>query len=141
MSAFEGLRPIITEHFYLDWLSHFKLKDIFDFQKIKDSRITIAITSDFINATMKDIMQQQALVWGVQDKQNHQFIGMVGLANLSQLNITIYTDLNAISPSTTTEIVQRLLSLQKEYWPQAQPKFQLHPVSKSPFPAGSTKND
>jgi RimJ/RimL family protein N-acetyltransferase len=141
MKTFEGLRPIITEHFYLDWLSHFKLKDVFAFQQISNPSITITITSNFINATMKDIMQRQALVWGVQDKQSQQFIGIVGLANLNHHKITVYTDLEFISPSSTIEIVQRLLKLQIAYWPQAKPELKLHPTIKSPFQASFTEKD
>lgn len=38
MRSFEGLRPIITEHFYMDWLTEFKLQSVIDFQKQQDEK-------------------------------------------------------------------------------------------------------
>ncbi len=130
MNSFEGLRPIMTQHFTLDWLTKFKLPEVIHFQQRTDTNADVHNTSDFINATMNDVMSKKALLWGVMNQQTHEFVGMAGIANLNQEEVTIYVNLVDMSADDVLEITHRVMQLQKEYWPNAKRRFNITPHDK-----------
>ena len=72
MNKFELYHPILTEHFALDWLTHSKVRDIFELRhdpeiaKASDRDIdaTIEDTTTYVNQMMRVVMNNEALIWG-----------------------------------------------------------------------------
>ncbi|MHA8110197.1 hypothetical protein ACYATP_01580 [Lactobacillaceae bacterium Melli_B4] len=87
MSTFEGLHPIMTAHYTLDWLTQFKVKDVDQLRKTLFTDQTDD-PSDFINSVMRKVMDGDQLWWAISDKQG-QLIGLVVIDDLtnSQVNV------------------------------------------------------
>ncbi|MBF7129121.1 GNAT family N-acetyltransferase [Pediococcus pentosaceus] len=83
MNKFELYHPILTEHFALDWLTHSKVRDIFELRhdpeiaKASDRDIdaTIEDTTTYVNQMMRLVMNNEALIWGITDQNTHEFLG------------------------------------------------------------------
>ncbi|UQS84428.1 hypothetical protein MOO46_04010 [Apilactobacillus apisilvae] len=131
MKSFEGIHPILTNNFRLDWLTEFKLQDVIDFQKKSDPESDIASTGNFINAAMIDVMRKKALLWGIENKETHQFIGMGGIANISEGDTapTIYLNIIEIDTTLEMEILNRIHKLAKDYWPTAKFYYNIQPTN------------
>ncbi|WP_220729320.1 hypothetical protein [Apilactobacillus zhangqiuensis] len=129
MRSFEGLRPIITEHFYMDWLTEFKLQSVIDFQKQQDEKADIMSTSNFINAIMNDIMSQKGLLWGVMDKNTKHFIGVAGISNLQSESPIVYVNVLNISDDAELELIRRIVQFKHQYWPEKSDQFNISPLN------------
>ncbi|KOY71084.1 hypothetical protein [Apilactobacillus kunkeei] len=127
MRSFEGLRPIITEHFYMDWLTEFKLQSVIDFQKQQDEKADIMSTSNFINAIMNDIMSQKGLLWGVMDKETKHFVGVSGISNLQSDSPIVYVNVLNISTDAELELIRRIVQFKHQYWPDKTAQFNISP--------------
>ncbi|TMT00022.1 hypothetical protein FD688_04780 [Apilactobacillus kunkeei] len=129
MRSFEGLRPIITEHLYMDWLTEFKLQSVIDFQKKQDDKADIMSTSNFINAIMNDIMSQKGLLWGVMNKENKQFVGVAGISNLQSNSPIIYVNVLNTSTEAELELIRRIVQFKNQYWPDKSFQFNISPLN------------
>ncbi|CAI2635226.1 hypothetical protein AKUA2003_11270 [Apilactobacillus kunkeei] len=129
MRSFEGLRPIITEHFYMDWLTEFKLQSVIDFQKQQDEQADIMSTSNFINAIMNDVMSQKGLLWGVMDKDTKQFVGVAGISNLQSDAPIVYVNVSNISSDAEIELIKRIAQFKHQYWPDKSSQFNVSPIN------------
>ncbi|MGQ2282540.1 hypothetical protein [Apilactobacillus kunkeei] len=129
MRSFEGLRPIITEHCYMDWLTEFKLQSVIDFQKKQDDKADIMSTSNFINAIMNDIMSQKGLLWGVMNKGSKQFVGVAGISNLQNNSPIIYVNVLNTSTEDELELIRRIVQLKNQYWPDKSFQFNISPLN------------
>ncbi len=129
MRSFEGLRPIITEHFYMDWLTEFKLQSVIDFQKQQDEKTDIMSTSNFINAIMNDIMSQKGLLWGVMDKETKHFVGVAGISNLQSDAPIVYVNVLNISTDAELELIKRIVQFKHQYWPDKNSQFNISPLN------------
>lgn len=83
MSKFELYHPILTPHYQLNWLTHFKAKDVNDLRQKINPHETMIETANYINREMSTVMNDKALTWGISDKQTDQFMGIVKLAPLT----------------------------------------------------------
>ncbi|WP_203649892.1 hypothetical protein [Secundilactobacillus yichangensis] len=79
MAKFELYHPILTPHYQLNWLTQFKVKDINALRQRINPSETMIETANYINREMSTVMNDQALTWGVSDKQQEDFIGIVSL--------------------------------------------------------------
>lgn len=129
MRSFEGLRPIITKHFYMDWLTEFKLQSVINFQKQQDEHTDIISTSNFINAIMNNIMSQKALLWGVMDKQTKNFIGVAGISNLQSDSPIVYINVLNTSTNAELELIRRIIQFKNQYWPEKTTQFNVSPLN------------
>lgn len=130
MKSFEGIHPILTNHLRLDWLTEFKLQDVIDFQKKFDKDANIKSTGDFINEAMKDVMRQKALLWGIENKETHEFMGMGGIANISGDDTapTIYIQaIDSMDTNLELELINRIHILAKNYWPTDKFSYNVYP--------------
>lgn len=131
MHSFEGLRPIITNHFYFDWLTKFPVKDVIAFQQRQDQDADLDNTSQFINATMNDVMSQKGLLWGISNKNDNQFIGVAGIANLNDETVTIYVNVISMDDNEELEIIKRMLQMKENYFADKPHRFMIKPLSDS----------
>ncbi|KPN80721.1 hypothetical protein RZ76_01670 [Apilactobacillus kunkeei] len=129
MRSFEGLRPIITEHFYMDWLTEFKLQSVIDFQQQQDEKADIMSTSNFINAIMNDIMSQKGLLWGVMDKETKDFVGVAGISNLQSDAPIVYVNVLNVSTDAELELIRRIVQFKHQYWPDKTSQFNISPLN------------
>ncbi|GAB6092787.1 GNAT family N-acetyltransferase [Furfurilactobacillus curtus] len=80
---FERYHPIMTAHYVLDWLTMYKVKDIFALRH--DETVAAMIgrnvdadlmtTTTYVNRTMSQVMNNEALIWGIGDKLTQQYLG------------------------------------------------------------------
>lgn len=79
MAKFELYHPIMTPHFSLDWLTQFKVKDINALRQRAVPGESMIDTASYVNREMSTVMHDQALTWGVAEKQSANFRGIVHL--------------------------------------------------------------
>lgn len=102
MAKFELYHPILTPHYQLNWLTQFKVKDINALRQRINPNETIIETANYINREMSTVMNDQALTWGVSDKQQDNFIGIVNLApSDQQVNEALLT-ITSVTPADQT---------------------------------------
>jgi len=93
MAKFELYHPILTPHYQLDWLTNFKVKDVNALRQISQPTESILETANYVNREMSTIMNDQALTWGVSDKQQDDLLAIVNLApanaNFKKAQLTI----------------------------------------------------
>ncbi|GAT18283.1 hypothetical protein IWT5_00556 [Secundilactobacillus silagincola] len=80
MAKFELYHPILTPHYQLNWLTNFKVKDINALRQTINPNESMIETATYINREMSTVMNDQALTWGVGDKQTDCFLGIITLA-------------------------------------------------------------
>lgn len=100
MAKFELYHPILTPHYQLDWLTNFKVKDVNALRQISQPTESILETANYVNREMSTIMNDQALTWGVSNKQQDDLLAIINLAPVTahfkkaQLTITQATKEN-----------------------------------------------
>lgn len=80
MAKFELYHPILTPHYQLNWLTQFKVKDINTLRQRLNAHESMIETANYVNREMSTVMNDQALTWGVSNKQQDDFLGIVNLA-------------------------------------------------------------
>ncbi|GAX04781.1 hypothetical protein IWT25_00074 [Secundilactobacillus pentosiphilus] len=80
MAKFELYHPILTPHYQLNWLTQFKVKDINALRQRLNIHESMIETATYVNREMSTVMNDQALTWGISNKQQDDFIGIVNLA-------------------------------------------------------------
>ncbi|CAM2815952.1 hypothetical protein [Fructilactobacillus fructivorans] len=90
MTKFESYHPIFTAHLELDWLTTTSLGQITQLLNGRtianvrlDGEYNASRTADLVNDDMRQIMQSQALIWAVKDKQTQVLLGIFAITNLA----------------------------------------------------------
>lgn len=91
MAAFEKYHPIMSRHYTLDWLTQFKLKDIYALRQEQEVAVaqerpidqTMTESARFVNRAMALVMADQALVYGVSAHNDDTLLAMLGLYGFS----------------------------------------------------------
>lgn len=93
MKRFERYHPLMTPHYTLDWLTTFSVKDIFALRQDKtlaqqnhrsfDTELTKTV--HYVNGVMRQVMNDQALIWGIRDRQTNDFVGIFELRHFNVL--------------------------------------------------------
>lgn len=116
MSKFELYHPILTPHYQLNWLTNFKVKDVNKLRQTINPKESMIETANYINREMSTVMNDQALTWGIGDKQQDNFIGIVHLApvdgNFKSAELTI-TRVNEEDQTLVDEIQSYLTEFSK----------------------------
>mgnify|MGYP000885396150 CR=1 FL=1 len=119
---FEKYHPIMTKHYELDWLTTFKVKEIFALRhdasvaKLtnRDVDATIMDTAAHVNRVMSKIMHNDALVWGIGDKRTGEFLGTFGfdsfVADRTTAAITFELLPSAQRQGVMSEVLSHMLS-------------------------------
>lgn len=80
MTKFELYHPILTPHYQLNWLTQFKVKDVNTLRRRLTAHESMIETANYVNREMSTVMNDQALTWGISNKQQDDFLGIVNLA-------------------------------------------------------------
>lgn len=91
MAAFEKYHPIMSRHYTLDWLTHFKLKDIYalrrehDVARAQERPIDTEMTESahFVNRAMALVMGDRALLYGVAAHGGDTLLATFGIFGFS----------------------------------------------------------
>ncbi|MEJ6399736.1 hypothetical protein [Nicoliella lavandulae] len=89
MNNFEGLHPIMTASYNLDWLTKYKVKDVETLRTNLNADQGPADSSTFVNDVMRKIMDGQQLCWGISDKAGN-LIGIVAIYDLSHPAVDVH---------------------------------------------------
>lgn len=108
MAQFERYHPIMTAHYQLDWLTQFKLTDINQLRQQTNAGETVVETADYVNRQMSTVMQNEALIWGIQDKARQQFNGIIGLTQLNDTPDTATLLLDLTPDADAAQVVREL---------------------------------
>ncbi|UQS86265.1 GNAT family N-acetyltransferase [Nicoliella spurrieriana] len=90
---FEGLHPLMTAHYRLDWLTKAKLPAVMKLNRALGHPSSLQATSEFVNETMRKIMAGQLLCWGISNR-DEQLIGLVTIKNLAEPEVVVTTKIN-----------------------------------------------
>lgn len=119
---FEKYHPIMTKHYELDWLTTFKVKEVFELRHDsniarlvnRDVDATIMDTAAHVNRVMSKIMNNDALVWGIGDKRTGEFLGTFGFDSFTvdRKNAAITFELlpSAQRQGVMSEVLSHMLS-------------------------------
>ncbi|MFC6255133.1 GNAT family N-acetyltransferase [Secundilactobacillus hailunensis] len=124
MAKFELYHPILTPHYQLDWLTNFKVKDVNALRQTINPKESMLETANYVNREMSTIMNDQALTWGVSDKQQDDLLAIVNLApaddqfKKAQLTITQVT-------KTSQSLVEEIENYMTEFAQNELQSFQL----------------
>ena len=69
MTKFELYHPILTPHYQLNWLTQFKVKDVNTLRRRLTAHESMIETANYVNREMSTVMNDQALTWGISNKQ------------------------------------------------------------------------
>ena len=71
----------MTQHFRMDWLNTFPLKDVLTFIRAKnfDASITASDIAQEINHHMEAIMKGEQLTYGISERGTNVFVGIIKL--------------------------------------------------------------
>ncbi|MCT3028080.1 N-acetyltransferase [Pediococcus parvulus] len=110
MERFEKYHPILTTHYTLDWLTATKVKDIYALRH--DTEIAamsgrhvdadINETVAYVNKTMRNIMHNDSLLWGISDRKTDEFLGTFCIWNFNK-------------EKTTAEVGYEILAAQQNH--------------------------
>ncbi|GLB46543.1 hypothetical protein WR164_05220 [Philodulcilactobacillus myokoensis] len=109
---FSSLHPFFTNHYKLDWINQFQIKDVLRFLRTIFPTVTPDGVANYINQSMKSIMQNQKLIFGIGDKKTDHFLGMIRIDfknHQATMNIDCVEKL--ADSEALIEIVQRMVTL------------------------------
>lgn len=86
-AIFEKYHPLLSAHYRLDWLTLFKLKEVYALrhdpaqaaQSGRETDATIEDTARYVNQAMRLIMRNEALLYGIGDKKTQVMLGSICL--------------------------------------------------------------
>ena len=89
MKRFELYHPIMTKQFNLDWLNKFTVKEINPLRANQDVAVSAGRTADFdleatvkfVQDAMRQVMNNQSLIWGIARRSTKEFLGEFSLLN------------------------------------------------------------
>lgn len=118
MAQFEKYHPILTAHFQLDWLTQFRVNAINAQRNASGHSESMLATADFVNRQMSEIMKDNALVWGIGDRNTDDFLGVFGFQAIDQKNGTanVVLELTDVAPVDLifNELVTHMLAFADE---------------------------
>ncbi|MCD2256982.1 GNAT family N-acetyltransferase [Lactobacillus sp. CC-MHH1034] len=91
MESFEKYHPIMTPHYTLDWLTTFTVKEVFQLRQDqtlaqatrRQTDSTLTDTVHYISQTMREVMGNHKLLWGIQDRKSTTFLGTFTFENFN----------------------------------------------------------
>lgn len=91
LAIFEKYHPIMSVHYTMDWLTLFKAKDVLTMRQNQEIATAqgrpvdknIADTAHFVNRAMALVMGNQALLYGIRDRQTDELTGTFGFYGFS----------------------------------------------------------
>lgn len=91
MQIFEKYHPIMSRHYTLDWLTTFKLKEIYALRRESDVAqaqqrpvdADITASAHFVNRAMALVMSNQALLYGIRARQEDALLATFGFYGFS----------------------------------------------------------
>ncbi|QVI34898.1 N-acetyltransferase [Lacticaseibacillus chiayiensis] len=121
MQSFEKYHPIMSVHYTMDWLTMFKIKDVFRLradQQIAaesgrqfDQKITD--TARYINRSMRLVMSNNALLYGIKDRGTNDFLGSFCIWNFSEKKTIAQIRFETLAAyqgqGIMTEVLKRML--------------------------------
>ncbi|WP_125706173.1 GNAT family N-acetyltransferase [Lacticaseibacillus daqingensis] len=87
MAHFEKYHPLLSAHYQLDWLTLYRLKDIYRLRQDVDQAAlsgrtvdhSIEATAHYVNEAMRFVMADNSLLYGIGDRQSKAFLGSICL--------------------------------------------------------------
>ena len=121
MQSFEKYHPIMSVHYTMDWLTTFKIKDIFQLRADRqiaaesgrefDQKITD--TARYINRSMRLVMSNNALLYGIKDRTNNDFLGSFCIWNFSEKKTVAQVRFETLAKrqgeGVMSEVIKRML--------------------------------
>ncbi|WP_461213976.1 GNAT family N-acetyltransferase [Lacticaseibacillus sp. GG6-2] len=119
--AFEKYHPLLSAHYTFDWLTASKLKELHALradatQATLSDRTTDAAftqTARYVNHAMRLVMANQALIYGVTDRQTQALVASVALLaidpQLTQAQLQVESTLGDDSVALYDEIIPRIV--------------------------------
>jgi hypothetical protein len=91
MQNFEKYHPIMSRHYTLDWLTAFKLKEIYALRRELDVAeaqqrpvdADITVSAHFVNRAMALVMGNQALLYGIRSREEDTLLATFGFYGFS----------------------------------------------------------
>ncbi|MCX2455106.1 GNAT family N-acetyltransferase [Lacticaseibacillus nasuensis] len=116
MAQFEQYHPILSAHYRLDWLTTFKLKDVFalrhDAQAAAQSDRPVATSFEeaarTLNRAMLDVMNNNALLYGIGSRQTGALLGSFAIAHFAADRTTATVQFETL-PTTDREVMVEVL--------------------------------
>ena len=118
MVAFEKYHPLLSERYTLDWLTASRLKDLHALRadpsvaafSARQPDATITATARYVNQAMGAIMRNQALVYGITDRQSQTLVGSVALLAITDAQAQLQLEVPQADPAVYAEIIPRISS-------------------------------
>lgn len=119
--AFEKYHPLLSTHYTLDWLTASKLKELHALRAdaiqaaLSDRETDAAFTQTarYVNHAMRLVMSNQALIYGVTDRQTHALAGSVALLaidpQLTQAQLQVESTPGNDATTFYDEIIPRIV--------------------------------
>ncbi|KRN25331.1 GNAT family N-acetyltransferase [Lacticaseibacillus camelliae] len=116
MAKFEKYHPLLSVHYQLDWLTLYKLKDV---ARLRADRTQAALsgrerdqsvedTARYVNHSMRLVMSDQALLYGIGDRQTKEFLGSICLWRFDSGMTSAQVRFEQL-PETAPEVMQEIV--------------------------------
>ncbi|WP_407891591.1 N-acetyltransferase [Lacticaseibacillus sp. N501-2] len=87
MISFEKYHPLLSAHYTLDWLTNANLKAVHELRANatqaelsgRKTDLDIPATAHYINQSMRLVMKNKALLYGITDRATQKFVGSICL--------------------------------------------------------------
>lgn len=121
MISFEKYHPIMSLHYTLDWLTNSNLKAVHALRANRQQAelsgrkvdVDIPATAHYINQSMRLVMSNQALLYGITDRATKQFVGSICLwqfdADYSRAQLRLEVADGANAEALYQEILPRVI--------------------------------
>ena len=121
MISFEKYHPLLSTHYTLDWLTNSNLKAVHELrantqQAELSGRKTdhdIPATAHYINQSMRLVMKNQALLYGITDRATKKFVGSICLwqfdADFTRAQLRLEVADAELAESLYQEIIPRVV--------------------------------
>lgn len=120
MQNFEKYHPIMSRHYTLDWLTAFKLKEIYALRRDLDVAeaqqrpvdADITVSAHFVNRAMALVMGNQALLYGIRSRQEDTLLatfGFYGFSTDRQCATVRMANAAAADDAVLEEVLPRML--------------------------------
>ncbi|WP_390409076.1 GNAT family N-acetyltransferase [Lacticaseibacillus jixiensis] len=117
MAIFEKYHPLLSEHYTLDWLTAAKLKDVYALradvtqaqQSGREVDASITDTAHYVNRSMRLVMSNQALLYGIVERGSERFVGSVCLWQFDQARTQAQLRLETAPGVAADAVIQEIL--------------------------------
>lgn len=116
MAKFEKYHPLLSVHYQLDWLTLYKLKDVARLRADKvqaafsgrERDQSVEATARYVNHSMRLVMSDQALLYGIGDRQTGAFLGSICLWRFDSAMTSAQMRFEQL-PETAPEVMQEII--------------------------------